>query len=215
MGKAAARRKSPSQTSANPRHAKRSAILRDATCIFRRQGFHNTSMEDIAAAVKVSKATLYNYVRDKQDILFKCHLLALDIGAKAYELSCERGGVGHDRLILMITSYISFIYDELGPGGIMIELGALRDEDRKVVVNRRFQAEAQMIQIVEDGIRDKSIRSVNPKLAVFTLMGAVNAMDYWYSPAGRLSATELAVGMVDLIMHGLASNDCVDRAAPT
>ena len=49
----------------------RDAILERAAELFARQGFTATSMNEVAAACGVSKAGLYHYVRDKQELLFQ------------------------------------------------------------------------------------------------------------------------------------------------
>ena len=50
---------------------KRDAVLKEAGRAFSKRGFHNTSLDDVAKALQVSKGTLYNYVQDKQEILFE------------------------------------------------------------------------------------------------------------------------------------------------
>ena len=42
--------------------SKRLALVKAAGRAFREKGFHNTSLDDVAAALNVTKPTLYNYV---------------------------------------------------------------------------------------------------------------------------------------------------------
>jgi len=44
-------------------------ILDAAAQIFRLKGYHATSMQDIAGAVNLQKASLYHHVSSKQEIL--------------------------------------------------------------------------------------------------------------------------------------------------
>ena len=48
--------------------AKTNLILDAALKVFSQQGFHDTRLEDIAAAAGFSKASLYNYYKDKEAI---------------------------------------------------------------------------------------------------------------------------------------------------
>ena len=50
------------------RETKNNLILDAALKVFSNRGFHDTRLEDIAAAAGFSKASLYNYYRDKEDI---------------------------------------------------------------------------------------------------------------------------------------------------
>ncbi|MBS1186863.1 MAG: rutR [Burkholderiaceae bacterium] len=51
--------------------AKKQAILKVATEVFREMGFQNTSMNEIAARLGGSKATLYNYFPSKSEIFLE------------------------------------------------------------------------------------------------------------------------------------------------
>jgi AcrR family transcriptional regulator len=44
-------------------------IIKAAYTLFEEKGYHSTSMDDIAAEVGVSKASLYSYFKSKEDIL--------------------------------------------------------------------------------------------------------------------------------------------------
>ncbi len=50
------------------RETKTNLILDAALKVFSNRGFHDTRLEDIAAAAGFSKASLYNYYEDKEDI---------------------------------------------------------------------------------------------------------------------------------------------------
>lgn len=50
------------------KNKKRKNILTSANTLFKEKGYHNTKMEEIAAAAGVGKGTLYEYFKNKQDI---------------------------------------------------------------------------------------------------------------------------------------------------
>ena len=49
----------------------RKEILDASAQIFSQKGYHGTSMQDIAGAVNLQKASLYHHVSSKQEILFE------------------------------------------------------------------------------------------------------------------------------------------------
>ena len=58
---------------------KKELILEAAAQIIRQKGFHATSMQDIADAVSLQKASLYHHVSNKQEILLLLLEQALDM----------------------------------------------------------------------------------------------------------------------------------------
>ena len=208
-----ARWKNRLQTSDDIQRLKRDAVLREAGRAFSRHGYHNTSLDDVARALGIAKGTLYNYVRDKQEILFAFHQLAYDLSDQAFAYGRAKAGRGADVLRSILARYIELLTGELGACGALTEVDALRPEDRAEAVRRRDAFEATFVAIIEDGIRDGSIRPVDPKLAVFTFMGAINWLPRWYVPGGRLAGNELAEQMTDLLLSGLTTGAARPRKA--
>jgi len=57
----------------------RQEILRTAARLFQQQGYHATSMNDVASALKLSKGGLYHHFQSKDEILFNRMDHAMDI----------------------------------------------------------------------------------------------------------------------------------------
>lgn len=191
------------RTSDQIREIKRQAVLREAAHAFGRRGYHNTSLDDVANALNIAKGTLYNYVRDKQEILFECHKEALDIGDAAIA-HAERGSTGAEQLRLSMEYYLEHILANLGACAALMEVEALRPEDREVVVKRTRAFEKWFIALVERGIADRSLRAdLNPLIVLVTVMGAINWIPRWYDPAGELTAGQVAEQMSDVLLGGL------------
>src|ERR1700688_5227708 len=62
-----------------PRQEPRQEILRAAARLFQQQGYDATSMNDVAAALKLSKGGLYHHFQSKDEILFNLMSNAMDI----------------------------------------------------------------------------------------------------------------------------------------
>ncbi len=186
------------------KNMKREAVLNEAGRAFGKKGYHNTSLDDIASTLGVSKGTLYNYVKDKQEILFEFHKRALDIGDRSLDRFDGLGLNGAGQLKRSLSDYITALLEELGVCAVLTEVEALRPEHREIVVARRDAFQVRLAKIIADGIADGSIRPIiDPSLAIFTFMGAINWMPRWYSEDGRFTAEQIAESMTDLLLKGL------------
>jgi AcrR family transcriptional regulator len=200
------------QTNEEIQRYKRSAVIREAARIMSRRGFHNTSLDEVAKVLGISKGTLYNYVRDKQEILFECHNIALDLGAQAAQVAKAAGGTGIDKLRLLVRCYIIWMYGQAGVGGVTFDVDALRPEDRSVVIEQRDAVENSLVSLLEEGFADGSTRTCDAKISVYGIMSAINGISTWFSPGGRLTIEEVADQFVDLFTLSLATRP--DSLAP-
>jgi len=184
---------------------KRDTVLRESGRIFNREGFHNTSLDDVANHLDVSKATLYNYVKDNQEMLFEFHKMALIIGDEAMETARKVEANGAGKLRVAIREYIAMVTERLGGYGVIAELGALKPLDRQEIIAGRERFDKRFVALLAIGVKDGSLRPIDPKMAVFAFMGALQTIPNWFSPNGRLSGAEVAERMTDLLMNGMAT----------
>lgn len=193
------------QTHAQIQQLKREALLHEAGKAFSERGYHATSLDDVAKALGVSKGTLYNYVADKQEILWELHKIAGDIATSAFAAARAEGGTGAQMLRGSLVRFIHGLTEELGACRVLLEFEALRPEDRVKARKMRESFENSFIEFIEQGMADGSIRKVEPRLMVFTFMGAVNWIPRWYSPTGRLTGHYIAEAVTDMLLRGLVA----------
>ena len=201
-----ARWNNAAQTNAEVTRFKRDAVLRESGRLFSRKGYHNTSLEEIASALGVSKGTLYNYVSDKQEILFAFHNMGMDIGERVALQAEESEQNGAGKIRFAIATYIAEVSEELGGYGVVAEIGALKPADRAAVLERRDSLDRRFIRMVEEGVADGSLRDVDPRMCVFTFLGAMQLVPNWFSPEGRLTGREVAESIADILVNGMAGS---------
>lgn len=184
---------------------KRRALVSVAAQVFRDKGVQETSMDDIAAELNVSKAAIYYYVKNKQELLFLCHSLAFDLGNEALQEAMEKGKTGAERLEIIIRSYIHKLTSELGGGALMTSDSALSPKHLKVIRRRRQEWDQVFRSFVEEGVKEGSLRAVDPRLIEFFVMGAIRGLHRWYSPQGPKSGEEIADELVAMVFDGIRS----------
>jgi TetR/AcrR family transcriptional regulator len=183
---------------------KRAALVREAGRVFRRIGFHQTSLDDVARILNVTKAALYGYVDSKQEILFECHKAALDLGDEALAASVAEAAHGRAKLVGFIKRYIAMLTSDEGNWAVLSDIDALLPEQRAQIAARRDAFDHRLRSIVLKGMADGSIRAVDPKLCVFGFMGMINWLPRWYSPEGESEGDFIAQELSSYFERGMA-----------
>ncbi len=189
---------------------KRNALLREAAGAFAARGYHATSLDEVAASLGVTKAALYHYVRSKQEILFECHMRAMDLGDQALEHARAQPGSAFDRVVALARRYVELITGAMGRMAVLSEFDALDDASKEIVAARRDRWDRAMREMIAEGVVDGSIRPVDAKLAVFYLMGAINWMSRWYRPEGDASGARIAATFSELFAEGIRARSRAD-----
>ncbi|RMH48979.1 MAG: TetR/AcrR family transcriptional regulator [Alphaproteobacteria bacterium] len=190
---------------AEQQELKRKAIIREAARIFSRRGCHGATLDDVADRLGVSKAALYRYVRNKNDLLFACHEEAMEIADRTLTEGERSGRTGLEKIRIGMSAYLAEMIGELGVPVLILEENALQGEEAERIYALRDAYERRLRALVEQGIADGSILPMNPKLAVFMLLGAIHWVTKWYNPDGAWRAGEVAEALMELVTRALAA----------
>lgn len=184
--------------------SKRRALVREAARAFGRRGFHNTSLEEIAETLGVTKPALYRYVRTKHEILFEAKSIAFDAGARAREMAAEGSQDPLERLRLYIVHYIDLVTSELGSYAVLAEpVTSLPPEYAEPIRARMREADRALRAMVQAAMEAGAMPQGDPRLAVAFFMGAINHIARWYTPEGSLSGRQIGEIFAGFVLNGL------------
>lgn len=182
----------------------RSDIISAAAQIFRQKGYQGASMQDIADAVHLQKASLYHHVDSKQEILLTILNQALDLLIEDMQAVLNSDLPAEDKLRQAIRVYVSRIAGEADLAAVLLlEYRSLEPGLRQRHVRRRDRYEALWRDLIRQGVESGRFRDVEEKLATFALLGIQNWMITWFRQGGGKQASELAEVFADIILHGL------------
>src|SRR5437867_12011868 len=98
----------PRETTSDPRQE----ILRTSARLFQQQGYDGTSMNDVAAALKLSKGGLYHHFQSKDEILFYLMDHAMDITEERVINPVKAVADPEERLRTLIRRHIAVVLSE-------------------------------------------------------------------------------------------------------
>jgi len=187
------------------RASKREAVLRTAARMFNEKGFHATSLDEVAERLHITKPTLYYYVKNKDEILFECVSIGLRMLQDAIEIERKRGGRALDQLVAAMRSYVEIVTQDYGMCIIRVGEDPLPPESRRALRSFKAKLDANFRELVQAGIEEGSIRPCDPKIAAFTLAGALSWIGRWYRAEGPLPPDEIARQCIGLLTSGMCT----------
>jgi AcrR family transcriptional regulator len=190
----------------------RQEILRTAARLFQQRGYDATSMNDVAAALKLSKGGLYHHFQSKDEILFEIMNHAMEITQERV-LNPVRGIADpEERLRALIRLHIEVV---LSPRDREITVMLHENHPLPPALRKRINArkkdyihflESLMTEVqnkVQNQAPNRAKGRVSPRAAAFALLGMINWIYQWYKPEGELQAQNLIPQFTDLIFGGI------------
>ena len=182
---------------------RRAAIIKSAAHVFGRKGFHATTLEEIAAELQVTKASLYYYFSTKEELLYEVHLLSLQDVIGRVERIRATSDSPVDQLEAAITEHLRVLAGDYEGAFLLQQEYDLPEEYRKEIVRLRDKYEKTLLEIVQQGERERLFRVKDARIAVRMLLGAINWFLRWYRASGRLAVDEIAAAYVDVVFYGM------------
>lgn len=183
-------------------------ILEAAAQIFSEKGFHATSMQDIADAVNLKKASLYHHIDSKQKVLLEILDQALDIVIAEVKQATEGGYPTPDKIRRAIRTYLNTLTVRKEIAAVLLlEYRALDGKLFNQHIVRRDRFERLWRNLIQAGVDEGAFVCSDPSQAGRALLGMMNWTITWYSPTGRLTAEQIADQYTDLLLTGLLERE--------
>jgi AcrR family transcriptional regulator len=181
----------------------REAIVARAAELFARHGYHASSMNQVAQAAGLSKATLYHYYRDKDALLVHIadahvsRLQALVAQVRALGLQPE------PQLRELVRRIVEEYADAQHAHRVLTEdVKFLAPADRQRVLDKEREVVAGFAAVVA-ALRPELKAAALAKPMTMLLFGMINWMFTWMKPDGALDHQTLAPMVAELFLGGL------------
>ena len=182
----------------------RELILARAAELFASQGYVGTSMQQVAQAAGLSKATLYHYGADKHSLLVSIaeghvnRLRAVVAEVRALGLPAE------SQLRELIRRFVAEYASAQHAHRVLTEdVRFLQPEAQQRVIDTEREVVAGIAAAVA-ALHPELHRAALAKPLTMLLFGMINWMFTWMKPEGELGYDTLAPIVADLFVGGLA-----------
>lgn len=183
---------------------KKEVIVEAATRLFREKGFKAASMRDLAEAVGVEAASLYNHIQSKEELLQEiCFKVANEFNHHLDTIDSSNVS-SIDKVQAILRFHIRQMIERY-------ELVIVADRDWKHLSdpylsnyhNQRRSYRKRLAGLIEKGIEKGEIKPVDAPTVVLIMLHAVNGIESWHRSKEKISAKQLEENMVLIMIEGL------------
>jgi len=179
------------------------SVLQISVRVFTERGFDGTSMEDLAAALRLSKSAIYHHVSSKDDLLRIALDRALDglqsVVAETQALDAPSVG----RLEFLVRGSVRVLLERLPYVTLLLRVRGNTLVERRAL-SRRREFDRFAAHLVRQAQEDGDIRTdIDEVVTARLLFGVVNSLTEWVRPGMRRDADSLCDMVCTFVFQGL------------
>lgn len=181
-------------------------VLEVAQVLFAEKGYHNTTMDEIAARSGIGKGTLYRTFPAKEELFLSTLDRAMERLERAILEEVEEEPTVLGKLRRAARLYFRFFEQEGELFKILVSnVPTLQEKFNKRVQEKYSFYVDQIASMLREGMDKGEIRRLGrPESITVALIGACNSMIYHWLLSGKPYPLEEDLGLIERAIEGMA-----------
>lgn len=192
---------------------RRAELLEVATALFHEKGYAHTTLQDIADRMGFTKAAVYYYAKNKEDLLVEIYTaIVVPAIATAKQIAAAPAADGATKFLALIEEHLrTFLRNVQANAVFDVQHFSLSDPAKRRIQALRREYTTILRKVYEAGIADGSIRPGDSGIAVNAIIAMLNSVHRWYRPRGGLPAEELIRQLLAIVADGVRATGTRQR----
>jgi AcrR family transcriptional regulator len=181
--------------------SRREQLLDQAARALNSKGISMTSLTDVADKLGFSRASLYYYVEDREDLMFQVYLRSSEIMARRLGEAAQAGGGA----LQVVGDFVARTLDPDEPElAALSEIGLLDQGARETVLGVFEAVVARLASILETGAKAGNIRCCDFEIVARTIISIIHSipLNSALAEALRVKRGEIIVAAKDILANG-------------
>lgn len=186
--------------------SRKEEIIATASHLFKEKGYNAVTMRDIAMAVGMKAASLYNHIISKQEILATLILEVANEFTRGMNSVVDERSTPLQKVQTIIEMHIDITvnYSE-GLAALNNDWMHLENDDLKAFIQMRTDYEENFRKIIKAGIDLGEIQPRHPEVILFSILSTLRTLYLWYQKRGKLDVNVLKKDMVAVFLNGIVN----------
>jgi TetR/AcrR family transcriptional regulator len=186
---------------------RRNDIIQSAERVFFKQGFENSTMDDVANEAELSKGTLYLYFESKEDLFYEIAKRGENLLEEYFIKAIKNKKNGLKKVRAIGEAFIMFFTEHKEYHEAMLYSQSKKVGEKERTTNKSDQKKNVFVNSIIEGINDGSIRKdIDPIIVSFLLWGQTMGVLQLVASKGIMIEKITGIKSEELLEHSLDFN---------
>jgi AcrR family transcriptional regulator len=179
-------------------------IIKTAAKLFKHKGYSAVTMRDLAKAMGIKAASLYNHINSKQDILKEIIISLAEEFTEGMKMIKASQGTSIQKIKEIVKLHVNITSrNTYGMASLNNDWMHL-EEKLEYYQQLRSNYEDEFRNILIEGINNNEIVDSNVDVTLFSILSTLRSLYLWIPNKEDLNPEELAQNLSDVLINGIA-----------
>lgn len=178
-------------------------IIYTAAKLFKEKGYSAVTMRDIAKAMGIKAASLYNHINSKQEILANIIISLAKEFTKGMDIIMNSNNNSIDNLKNIVNLHVKITTkNTFGMASLNNDWMHLEDTlDHYLQLRKNY--ENNIRQIIESGIKNSELVNTDVDLMLFSILSTLRSLYIWIPNKEDLQHASLSTNLSKVLLNGI------------
>lgn len=178
-------------------------IIKTSAMLFKDKGYSAVTMRDLATAMGMKAASLYNHINSKQDILKAIIISIAEEFTNGMNTVMQSKATNISKLKSIVALHVGITANNTN-GMASLNNDWMHLEDQlDYYLQMRNEYEANFVTIIKAGIASSEIKNNNPEIIMFSMLTTLRSLYLWIPKKDDLNANDLANSLSEVLIEGI------------
>lgn len=182
---------------------RKTEIIKTATKLFKEKGYSAVTMRDLATAMGIKAASLYNHINSKQEILQEIIIALAEEFTEGMAIINSSSNSSLNKLSDIISLHIK-ISSENSYGMASLNNDWMHLENKlDYYLKLRTDYENNFRAVINEGIINKELLNDNPEVILFSILSTLRSLYLWIPKKEDLNPAHLEESLKNVLINGI------------
>jgi len=179
-------------------------IILTAAKLFKEKGYSAVTMRDIAKAMGIKAASLYNHISSKQDLLKEIIISLAEEFTIGMDSILKSNVNSISKLKQIVSLHVNITHlNVFGMASLNNDWMHL-EEQLEYYIDLRHNYEDNFRKILNEGVKNGEIINSNPEVMLFSMLSTLRSLYLWIPKKEDLNLSELSSNLSDVLINGIS-----------
>ncbi len=182
-------------------------IIKISAKLFKEKGYSAVTMRDIAKALDIKAASLYNHITSKQDILKYVIISLAEEFTNAMNTIHSSSESNIHKLHQIIALHVDIAYRNPYEMASLNNNWMHLEKDIAYFLELRESYENNFRNIINQGIANGELTNLNSEVIVFSILSTLRYLYLWIPEKDDVNPSEISISLSHILIQGIIINN--------